>query len=217
MFPSFHSNIGRKSPDNLGEFNSAPEVPNIARDVALNQFFRVDQNENAAFWEMYLVSWNTGVMDRNFEKFFRYARNAQGLDYYYEDIQQASNDPKIGEKIEQAVQTASLQITNHVKESMIAARIENNVPLLLVELSWSTDVIGVRLSGDRSHTETFKAAFSDLLPDTVNEIFEVMDTQWDANAWGIAGAITEVAQKFSADRQYQFEKYAGELVKSLAA
>ena len=53
--------------------------------------------------------------------------------------------------------------------------------------------------------------------DTVNEIFEVMDTQWDANAWGIAGAITEVAQKFSADRQYQFEKYAGELVKSLAA
>ena len=53
--------------------------------------------------------------------------------------------------------------------------------------------------------------------DTVNEIFEVMDTQWDANAWGIAGAITEVAQKFSADRQYQFEKYAGELVKSLSA
>lgn len=52
---------------------------------------------------------------------------------------------------------------------------------------------------------------------TVDEIYEVMDTQWDANAWGIAGAITEVAQKFSAERQYQFERYAGELVKQLSA
>ena len=32
---------------------------------------------------------------------------------------------------------------------------------------------------------------------------------------GIAGAITEVAQKFPVTRQYQFEKYAGELVRKL--
>lgn len=53
--------------------------------------------------------------------------------------------------------------------------------------------------------------------ETMAEIFDVMDTRWDANAWGLAGAITEVAQKFSAERQYQFEKYAGELLQKLVA
>jgi hypothetical protein len=52
---------------------------------------------------------------------------------------------------------------------------------------------------------------------TVKEIFDVMEEKWDANAWGMAGAITEVAQKFSAERQYQFEKYAGELLGQLVA
>lgn len=51
--------------------------------------------------------------------------------------------------------------------------------------------------------------------ETVSEIFDVMEERWDTNAWGIAGAITEVAQKFSVTRQYQFEKYAGELVRKL--
>lgn len=53
--------------------------------------------------------------------------------------------------------------------------------------------------------------------ETVEEIFDMMHNQWDDNAWGLSGAITEVAQKFSAERQYQFEKYAGELVRQLAA
>ena len=164
MFPLPHSNIDQKSPDTLGNLSFAPQASSIARDLALNQFFQVTNNDNAAFWEMYLVSWNTGVMDRDFEKFFRYARNAQGLNHYYENIRQASNDLMVGKKIEQLVRSASLQIINHTKESMVAARIKNNVPMMLVELSWSTDVIDVRLSGDQSHTNAFKAAFANLLP-----------------------------------------------------
>jgi hypothetical protein len=34
---------------------------------------------------------------------------------------------------------------------------------------------------------------------------------------GFGWAITEVAQQFSAERQYQFEKYAGDLLQRLAA
>lgn len=52
---------------------------------------------------------------------------------------------------------------------------------------------------------------------TVDEIFDMMHGQWDSNAWGMAGAITEVAQKFTAERQYQFERYAGELMNRLIA
>jgi len=56
-----------------------------------------------------------------------------------------------------------------------------------------------------------------LSDETVQDVFLTMENKWDSNAWGLAGAITEVAQQFSAERQYQFEKYAGELMERLAA
>lgn len=56
-----------------------------------------------------------------------------------------------------------------------------------------------------------------LSEDEVGKLFLVMENQWDRNVWGLAGAITEVAQQFTAERQYQFEKYAGELVQRMAA
>lgn len=46
----------------------------------------------------------------------------------------------------------------------------------------------------------------------VGEIIDLMDLKYDNTKWGLVSAITEVAQKFNAERQYEFEKYAGDLL-----
>lgn len=51
----------------------------------------------------------------------------------------------------------------------------------------------------------------------VESIKLVMDQSWDRTAWGIAGAITEVAQTLKSERQYEFERFAGVLMQRLAA
>lgn len=152
--------------EDLPSLGGCASEPKIVRGWSMDRFFQVDQNENAAFWEMFLVSWNSGVMDRTFTKFFRYARNAQGLDYHYESVSHASNDPSIEEKIEQTVKAAELQIVSRSKSEIVAVRIKKNVPLLLVELTHSADTIELTLSGDPVHAKAFKAAFSAALPDT---------------------------------------------------
>lgn len=54
-------------------------------------------------------------------------------------------------------------------------------------------------------------------PGAAEDIVALMHERWDTNMWGFAGAITEAAQSYSAERQYQFEKYAGELLHSAVA
>ena len=51
----------------------------------------------------------------------------------------------------------------------------------------------------------------------LEEIKDTMEKNWDRTAWGLSGAITEVAQKMSSERQYEFERYAGALMHKLAA
>lgn len=132
----------------------------------MDRFFQTDQNKNAAFWEMFLVHWNTGAMDRNLQKFFRYARNALGLDYYYEHFDQATNDLQIGEKVRAVVEAQAFQIMDSNATYLQAAIVTDGVPVLLVELTWHTDVVTVTLTGDRPKALAFKAALEDMLPDT---------------------------------------------------
>ena len=49
----------------------------------------------------------------------------------------------------------------------------------------------------------------------VDKIKNIMDSRWDRTAWGLPGAITEVAQELSSERQYQFENFAGNLMQRL--
>lgn len=140
--------------------------PKTVRDQSMDRFFQADQNKNAAFWEMFLVHWNTGAMDRNLQKFFRYARNALGLDYYYEHFDQATNDLQIGEKVRAMVEAQAFQIMDSNATYLQAAIVTDGVPVLLVELTWHTDVVTVTLTGDRPKALAFKAALEDMLPDT---------------------------------------------------
>lgn len=51
----------------------------------------------------------------------------------------------------------------------------------------------------------------------VEKIKDVMDNSWERTAWGLSGAITEVAQELSVERQYVYERFAGSLMNRLAA
>ena len=69
----------------------------------------------------------------------------------------------------------------------------------------------VDLVSDRALMEKVKRDLS-IGEDTLEKIVDVMVNDWDQTIWGLSGAITQVAQDFNAQRQYEFEKYAGTLV-----
>ena len=50
--------------------------------------------------------------------------------------------------------------------------------------------------------------------ETVDKIKDVMNRDWDTTMWGLSGAITQVAQEYNAQRQYDFERFAGRLLDS---
>jgi len=51
----------------------------------------------------------------------------------------------------------------------------------------------------------------------MDKIKATMENKWDRTAWGLSGAITEVAQELPSERQYEFEKFAGDLMERLIA
>lgn len=53
-----------------------------------------------------------------------------------------------------------------------------------------------------------------VMKETDDNIKDVMNRDWDQSIWGLSGAITQVAQEYNAQRQYDFERFAGRLINS---
>lgn len=51
----------------------------------------------------------------------------------------------------------------------------------------------------------------------LDKIKATMENSWGRTAWGLPGAITEVAQELPSERQYEFERFAGTLMQRLVA